>query len=141
MKHLAPHEFEQSALAFQPGTMTRSQRLERWAELLDRHAGRVEALERIEFLAAVDRRAAAGPNSPMAIAFADPLLRDEGLAGDTLGDAMDFFELSEREAHRLFCDCHYGGSMTGSGLARRLRTLAARRPMASIWQRARAMLA
>ena len=37
---------------------------------------------------------------------------------------MAFFELSDRQAHRLFCDCHYSGSMTGAGLAARLRRLA-----------------
>ena len=55
------------------------------------------------------------------------MLREEGLAGDRLGDAMAFFELSDRQAHRLFCDCHYSGSMTGAGLALRLRMLAQRR--------------
>ena len=54
----------------------------------------------------------------------DPVLRRDGLASDRLGDAMAFFELSNRQAHRLFCDCHYSGNMTGAGLAARLRRLA-----------------
>jgi hypothetical protein len=37
---------------------------------------------------------------------------------------MAFFELSGRDAHRLLCDCHYNGAMTGAGLAQRLRRIA-----------------
>ena len=43
---------------------------------------------------------------------------------DRLGEVMRFFDLSDRQAHRLFCDCHYHGTMTGTGLAARLRTIA-----------------
>jgi hypothetical protein len=52
------------------------------------------------------------------------VLREEGLTGDRLGEAMRFFDLSDRQAHRLFCDCHYHGAMTGTGLSARLRTIA-----------------
>ena len=140
MKHLAPHEIEQSAVALPAGIMSRSERLDRWAMLLYRHAGAIRALEGIEFLSGESRRALNGPNTPMAIAFQDPILRDQGLAGDTLGAAMDFFELSDREAHQLFCDCNYHGTMTGDGLARRVRSMTAPPPMAGLWRRARALV-
>ena len=137
MKHQFPREFDHALQAPPPGSLSREQRLRRWADLLDRHRGPIEALDRIEYLTARERRAVCGARTPMAVAFADPLLRVEGLAGDTLGDAMDFFALSDDDAHRLFCDCHYHGTMSAAGLSRRLREEAAPAFVASLWQRAR----
>ena len=104
--------------------MSRRERLERWANVLDRNPGKLNALTRIEYLPSSERPFARADNSPLEVAFKDPVLREEGLAGDRLGDTMAFFELSDRQAHRLFCDCHYYGSMTGAGLAQRLRMIA-----------------
>jgi hypothetical protein len=104
--------------------MTRRQRLERWADVLDQNPGKLNALTRIEYLPLSERLEARADNSPLEIAFRDPVLRSEGLASDRLGDVMAFFELSNRDAHKLFCDCHYSGTMTGAGLARRLRNVA-----------------
>ena len=104
--------------------LSRRERLERWAEILDENPGKLNALTRIEYLTRAERLEAWADNSPLEVAFKDPVLRQDGLAGDRLGDAMAFFELSHRRAHQLFCDCHYSGSMTGAGLALRLRRLA-----------------
>jgi hypothetical protein len=38
--------------------------------------------------------------------------------------AVSFFELSEREAHRLFCSCMHGDTVTSEGLTSELRRLA-----------------
>lgn len=103
--------------------MSRTEKLQRWADVLDRHPGRVTALERVEYIPYPDRAKLRGDNSPLAIAYADPVLREEGLTGDTLGEAMNFFELSDREVHRMLCDCHYHGGMSADVVARRLRTL------------------
>jgi len=105
--------------------MTRRQRLRRWADILKREGGQpLEALRWVEFYAEPERRQLRRDHSPIAYAFADPLLRAEGLAGDTLGDAQLFFELSDDEAHRLLCDCHFQGRMTGRSAARRIRAVA-----------------
>jgi hypothetical protein len=104
--------------------MSRRERLERWADVLDANPGKLNALTRIEYMARGERPAARADNSPLEVAFKDPVLRRDGLDGDRLGDVMAFFEISDRQAHRLFCDCHYSGSMTGPGLATRLRRLA-----------------
>jgi hypothetical protein len=61
--------------------------------------------------------------SPLAHAYADPALREAGLEGDCYGQAASYFELSEREAHRLFCSCMHGGTITSEGLASELRHL------------------
>jgi hypothetical protein len=105
--------------------MTREQRLRRWADLLGQMGSRpLEALRWVEFYAGPERRRLRSDGSPIALAFADPVLRAEGLAGDTLGDAQTFFGLSDDEAHTLLCDCHYQGALTGRTAARRVRGLA-----------------
>lgn len=104
--------------------LSRRARLERWADVLDENPGKLNALTRIEYLKRAEWPQARADNSPLEVAFKDPVLRRDGLAGDRLGDALAYFEISDRQAHRLFCDCHYSGSMTGTGLAVRLRRLA-----------------
>jgi hypothetical protein len=102
--------------------LSRSERLGRWADLLDAQAGRpLRALEDVEYVSPAVRRDLRKEDSPLAVAFADPVLRADGLKGDRLGDAMEYFSLSERQAHWLLCDCHYGGRMTASEVAARVR--------------------
>ncbi|GJD52225.1 hypothetical protein OPKNFCMD_4987 [Methylobacterium crusticola] len=107
----------------------RRARLERWAEILEREPGRAfVTLEEIEFVPRRMRAAIRADNSPLAFAYADPLLRASGLQGDTFGDARSFFELSTGEAHHLLCSCVNGRHVKAGPTARRLRRLAARRP-------------
>jgi hypothetical protein len=102
--------------------LSRSERLNRWADLLDAQAGRpLRALEDVEYVSPAVRRDLRKEDSPLAVAFADAELRADGLRGDRLGDAMDYFGLSERQAHWLLCDCHYGGRMTASEVSARVR--------------------
>lgn len=102
--------------------LSRRQRLERWAELLERDPHRrLRALMRVEFVPEWDRAGIRADDTPISVAFADPLLRAAGLAGDTFGDARKFFELSSEDAHALLCDCHYYGRMDGETVARRIR--------------------
>ena len=103
-------------------TLSRRERLERWAELLEREPHRrLKALSRVEFVAERDRALMRDDDTPISVAFADPALRAAGLEGDTLGDAQRFFELSSPEAHELLCDCHYWGRMDGATVAGRVR--------------------
>jgi hypothetical protein len=66
--------------------------------------------------------------SPLTVAFDDPVLRASGLASDQLGDAISFFELSERQTHRLLCTCMHGFSMSAGQAARIVRSLASPMP-------------
>jgi hypothetical protein len=114
-----------AAVAEARPSMTREQRLRRWADVLKRMGSRpLEALRWVEFYAEPERRRLRRDGSPIALAFADPVLRADGLAGDTLGDAQVYFGLSDDEAHQLLCDCHYQGTLTGRSAARRVRSLA-----------------
>ena len=126
MKYQSPEQLREAAVVTSvPVAMSRRERIDRWADLLEEHSGPMEALYRIEYLPDADRRAyQGGDETPLAIAYRDPVLRADGLAGPTLGEAMDYFEMSDNDAHRLLCDCHYMGSLTGANLAIRLRRFA-----------------
>jgi hypothetical protein len=66
-----------------PITMSRRERLGRWHDLLAREPGRMlKTLEEIEFRPASQRPAMRADNSPLTVAFADPVLRSEGLEGE-----------------------------------------------------------
>jgi hypothetical protein len=103
--------------------MTRRQRLRRWADRLEALGSRpLEPLRQVELYAEPERRRLRRDGSAISIAFADPVLRDDGLRGDTLGDAQTFFGLSDNDAHRLLCDC-LQQRPTGRSIGRRLRAL------------------
>ncbi len=102
----------------------RRARLNRLAEVLAKYGGPVTLLTRIEYLPEHDRLPLRIDNSPLEIAYRDPVLRGQGLAGDRLGDGITFFDLSQAEAHYLLCDCHYSGMITGEMIASRARAVA-----------------
>lgn len=122
-------------------TLNRKDRLRRWASLLEAHHGPMRALQRIEYLSIDDRHALRDEVSPIAVAYADPVLRAAGLRGDRLGDAIDFFGLTEDQAHHLLCDCHYHGAMTTQNVSTRLRAIADRRTIGEVWQSVRGWFA
>ncbi len=125
MKHQIPDEIISTAelmpLIDKRPAKTPGARLKLWAAALERHGGPLNALSRLEHLPPDELRAYRRDNTPLTVAFNDEALRREGLSGDSLGDIMAFFDLSDGAAHRLLCDCHYNGTMTGAGLARRIR--------------------
>lgn len=91
--------------------MTRREKLDFWARLLEHDPDqRLKALSRVEFEERDVQLTMRHDHSPIAVAYRNKILREQGLAGDTLGDATKFFELSRREAHHIACDCHYLGS-------------------------------
>ena len=105
--------------------MSRTERLERWAKLIEAQKTRtLRPLERVEYVSAAERAAMSVPSSPLTVAFEDPVFRADGLRSDRLGDAMTYFGLSAAQAHAIVCDCHYGGMMSHSEVARRIRAVA-----------------
>jgi hypothetical protein len=110
---------------FKEGFLSRRERLDRWAELLERQPKRrLRSLGEIEFTPEEKRPELRSDESPITVAFEDPILRADGLKGDRLGDAMEYFDLSERSAHRLLCSCMNGWSMEASVTARKVRRIA-----------------
>jgi len=107
--------------------LTKCERLERWAEVLERQGGRrLKTLYEIEYLSRAERAALRADDSPLSVAFADARLRGEGLAGDTVGEAIAFFGVSEMEMHRILCFCHHGDTMSADAAAARVRAAAVR---------------
>jgi hypothetical protein len=142
MEHRTMGDLRQAARVVPLGgsTMSRRDRLERWATLLMQHPEqRLEALRRVEFISGDERARLRGDGTPLAIAYADRVLREEGLASDRFGDAVDFFDLSDRIAHYLLCDCHYEGTMTAARVAERIRSVKDKVTFRELWQRMRGM--
>ena len=107
--------------------LTKCERLERWAELLECQGDRrLKTLFEIEYLSRAERAALRANGSPLSVAFGDARLRAAGLAGDTVGDAVAFFEVSEMELHNILCFCHHGDTMSAHAAAARVRAAAAR---------------
>jgi len=113
---------------------TRSQRLRRWRDILLAQGDRpLRPLLHLEFRDPQDRAQCRADNSPLALAFADPVLRAAGLGGDAVGQAESFFSLNARQTHYLLCDCHYLGSMGAGRVARRIDALAHANPLTRAW--------
>ncbi len=116
-----------------PG-LSRRERLERWAELLEREPGRrLPALHGLEYGTPDERLACRADGSPLSVAYADPVLRAAGLEGDTVGNAAEFFGLSHGQLHDLLCFCHHGGTVSASTTAAQVRAFARRGDMATCW--------
>lgn len=128
MKHERVEELKSRAAIFSSKSevqrMSRHERIERWATLLEKHEDRLLPFVRTEYLSSEMRKSLRADNSPLALAFSDPVFRDDGLSNDTLGEGIAYFGLNEQKAHRLLCDCHYSGTMTGKEVASRLRSAA-----------------
>jgi predicted protein tyrosine phosphatase len=109
----------------QAPALSRRERLVRWAEALDRQQGRyLRSIDGTEFGTRRERHSKRADDSPLTVAFADPVLRAEGLRGDRVGDAVDFFGLSEHDVHRLVCYCHYGRAISAAVAADHVRAIA-----------------
>jgi hypothetical protein len=105
--------------------MSRRRRLERWAELLERQPNRrLSTIEGTEFGSRRERAAKRSDDSPLTVAFDDPVLQAAGLRGDRVGDAVEFFDLSQGDVHRLVCYCHYGRTVAAGVVAARVRMMA-----------------
>ncbi|TPK44804.1 hypothetical protein FJ492_11170 [Mesorhizobium sp. B2-5-4] len=105
-----------------PG-MTRRQRLEHWAMLLERNPERcLAAFPGPEYMTLDVRDKTQSLGSALSIAFADPTLRTEGLKNDTYGEAKRFFELTDWQLHAIVCHCHVGGRMKAGWAAVQVRS-------------------
>jgi hypothetical protein len=107
----------------QPGRpMTREERLERWAQLLEREPDRqLGTFAGTEYQPREARDQMRGLASAISIAFEDPILRADGLANDTYGEAKRFFELTDWQLHNIICQCHHGARTTARIAASHVR--------------------
>ncbi|MGE6784540.1 hypothetical protein ACQKGL_18685 [Ensifer adhaerens] len=105
--------------------LTREERLQRWADLLDQTPDRrLNTLFETEFQPISTRDSMRRESSPLEVAFEDPLLRKEGLNDDSYGEAKRFFGLSDLEMHQLVCSCHTGETVRSGTVAECVRAVA-----------------
>lgn len=127
MKHHAIDELQIVAEVkqdFPRRALTRSERLERWAELLERNPQRrLSTLHETEYQPARVRATMRGDGTPISVAFEDPVLRAAGLENDSYGEAKRFFELSDEQLHKVICYCHFGATVSASTAARHIRAM------------------
>jgi hypothetical protein len=108
-----------------PRPVTRAERIERWAMLLEANPDRqIHTLSEIETKNERQRDVLRANNSALTVAFEDPVLQSEGLKSDTLADAITFFGLSKCDAHYVLCSCLNGQTMTAGAAASKVRGLA-----------------
>lgn len=108
-----------------PPPLDRKGRLERWADLLDTEPDRrINLVHELEFATRAAQKQMRADNSALALAYADPMLRAEGLASDRVGDGRAFFRLNDSQTHRLLCSCMHGEAMRAGEAARLVRAIA-----------------
>lgn len=108
--------------------MSSSERLERWAEILELNPDRsLSTFRETEYQPDEIRAAMRGDGTAIAVAFSDPVLRAAGMRDDTYGEARRFFELSNRQLHKLVCFCHFGAHVSAGTVAHQVRSIATRR--------------
>lgn len=127
MKHHALEQLQTVAKVnhdYPHAAMSRRERLERWAELLDRNPHRpLSTLNETEYRPALERAAMRVEGSPISVAYDDPVLRAAGLEGDSYGEAKRFFELTDNQLHRLVCHCHFGATLSAANAAHNVRAI------------------
>jgi len=90
MKHHALEQLQSVAedQDYPRQTMSRGERLDRWAELLEQNPGRhLATLHQTEHQPNGVRAAMRSDGSPISVAFEDPVLRAAGLENDRYGEA------------------------------------------------------
>lgn len=111
-------------------TMSRDERLERWALLLegDPHR-RLSTLRETEYQPDLVRATMREDGSAISVAFQDQDLRNAGLKDDSYGEAKRFFELTDGQLHEVICYCHLGETVSAATVARHVRAvLTGKRP-------------
>jgi len=105
--------------------LSHRERLLRWAQILEKREGtHLRSLMGTEFVSRDERVKMRMDGSPLTVAFEDPVLRSEGLKSDKLGDCIEFFGLSDNDAHNLVCYCRHGRTMLAEAVARDVRMVA-----------------
>ena len=124
MEHRSAAEIERAGGSALSLPTTREERLQRWAEALDRlGTQRLATLWRTEFAMGAARAGIRAENSPLSVAYADPVLRVAGLRDDSYAEAKRFFGLSDWQLHWAVCYCRHGETMTAESAARQVRAM------------------
>jgi hypothetical protein len=124
MEHRTSAELKGVADVIHPQKLSKKERLERWALALEKRRGvRLRTLRETEYRPAKEQSALRQENSPLTVAFEDPVLRS---ANDTFGEVARFFGLSHWQLHEVVCNCHFGETVASEAVAARVRRLSGR---------------
>ena len=126
MQHQSVARIAGEADVLPAASLSPRKRLERWAEVLERQPARLRAIPDVEQGGRRERDARRVDQSPLTVAYEDPVLRAAGLGGDTIGDAAAFFGLSHAQLHHLVCYCHHGLTLDPRATAAEVRALTQR---------------
>jgi hypothetical protein len=126
MQHRSVERIAGEADVLPLASLSPRERLERWAEVLERHPARLRAIPEVEQGGRRAREARRVDQSPLTVAYQDPVLRAAGLRGDTIGAAAGFFGLSQAQLHHLVCGCRHGPTLEPQVTAAELRALTQR---------------
>ncbi len=120
---------ETAILSAMPIPVSRKDRLREWARSVRECGHSVALLSNLEHLNPDHHVMPLGAlygigtftRSAFGLAAANPAFREQGYQGETLKDAMGFFELTQDQLHQFACDC--GGSLSNEEMARRIDNL------------------
>jgi hypothetical protein len=126
MQHRSVERIAGEADVLPLASLSPRDRLERWAEMLERYPARLRAIPDVEQGGRRARETRRVDRSPLTVAYQDPVLRAAGLRGDTIGDAAVFFGLSHAQLHHLVCSCQHGPTLEPQVTAVELRALTQR---------------
>lgn len=105
--------------------LSRTERLERWAELLDRDPERKLTVTSPSWcMSPAQRQRPLVEGSALHIAFDDPVFRLAGLNGTTFNDAVAFFQLSDEDADRILAGSRGIVARSARDTSHRLRNVA-----------------
>jgi len=124
MEHRTSAELNGFAEVIHPQKLSKKELLERWALALKQRKGaRLNTLRETEYKPVKERSALRQDNSPLTVAFEDPVLRSAGLTNDTFSEVASFFGLSHWRLHEMVCSCHFGETVAAEVVAARVRRL------------------
>ena len=124
MEHRTSAELKSLADVICPQQLSKKERLERWARALEkRKDARLFTMRGTEYKSVKEMLALRQENSPLTVAFEDPVLRSAGLRSDTFGEIARFFGLSHLQLHEVVCNCHLGETVAAETVAARVRRL------------------
>jgi hypothetical protein len=127
LEHRTSAELKGFADVIRPQKLSKKELLERWALALEKRKGdRLCTLRETEYKPVKERSALRQENSPLTVAFEDPVLRSAGLTSDRFGEVARFFGLSHWQLHDVVCNCHFGDTVAAEVVAARVRRLSAR---------------
>jgi hypothetical protein len=127
MEHRTSAELKGFAEVIRPQKLSKKELLERWALALEKRKGaRLCTLRETEYKPVKEQSALRQENSPLTVAFEDPVLRLAGLTNDTFGEVARFFGLSHWQLHEVVCNCHFGETVAAEVVAARVRRLSGR---------------